>query len=543
MTIFPELNENSAPFELDYSSSVNFYTKLLQQVTEVTQLRRGLRQVRTDDQRQLDIITMHASGKTIDEIGKMFGVTRERIRQIERKIWLHIAQYKGRLKPLEALIVSILRKNGGFARVDEVAHSLRTRVHWSDREIRYLLSHFFEFLSEKFIFVGGDNEYVSLTDHICWTCPEFKETVKEMVEELEKRDESITLDQFAHRVRRRLEEVLPECKRCRSKMNEASTELFLWLFKNDPYLRAAQERLTVRRSTHFQGLNRAVLLVLKIAKRPMTKQQILSELKRMYPKQSFSIKQIQSTTSNSPQCYDKVFLWDRGGIRTETLYIHKNYIKTDLPILGKIEKVLIAIEKEGLVPQVRLNRIFNEHAEECIAQGIPNVYALFSSLKVRNCSRFTFQRSPYIGFKGNRQKISNAKILEDYVRSSDHPITRQEMRDYGRSLGLQDEHISNTIVLTNLVATREGYIYRDDAPEKAPAFQGMVNRLKTRLKTADSVSITDLFRQENAVCEELKIVDSKMLYSLLRRLNLPEFHLKYPIIHPAPRKKAARKKA
>ena len=64
MTIFPELNENSAPFELDYSSSVNFYTKLLQQVTEVTQLRRGLRQVRTDDQRQLDIITMHASGKT-----------------------------------------------------------------------------------------------------------------------------------------------------------------------------------------------------------------------------------------------------------------------------------------------------------------------------------------------------------------------------------------------------------------------------------------------------------------------------------------------
>ena len=136
MTIFPELNENSAPFELDYSSSVNFYTKLLQQVTEVTPLRRGLRQARTDDQRQLDIITMHASGKTLDEIGKMFGVTRERIRQIERKIWLHIAQYKGRLKPLEALIVSILRKNGGFARVDEVAHSLRTRVHWSDREDR-----------------------------------------------------------------------------------------------------------------------------------------------------------------------------------------------------------------------------------------------------------------------------------------------------------------------------------------------------------------------------------------------------------------------
>lgn len=533
MTNLPGLDENDYPFELDFSSSEKFYEVLLDQVFDSLRGRRASRQRRTGDTRQREIITQHAQGKTLDEIGRSFGVTRERIRQIERKVWIQVAANQARLKTLENLIVSIVKRSGGFDKVENVAKTLRKKLGWTDREVRYLLNHYFEELTDRFVFVDRDETYVSLADQTCWKCRHFQKLVKEMVKELEGQNESLTLDEFARKVRQRMDDC-PRCKDCRSKMGTPSPELFLWLFKNDAELSQSHEKMTVRRASHFLGLNRSVLLVLKMAKRPLTKTEILNQLKEMFPKKNFSIKQIQSTTSNSPQCYDKIFLWDRGGIHSETLYIHKDYIKIDLPILDTLEKILIQKASEGVVPQVRLNRLFNKYYKECCEQGIPNVYALFSCLKVRGCPQFTFQRSPYIGFKGNHQKISNARILENFVKSSDHPVSRLEMREFGRTLGLQDEHISNTIVLTNLIATQRGYVYREDNPEKSPAFLGIVEHAKERLGKETTFLVSDLFRSEKAACAELKIIDSKMLYSLLRRNGDSGLHLKYPFIfHPS----------
>lgn len=529
MANLPRLDPESIPFELDFSSSDNFYAKLLDQVADALRKKRGRYQNRPDDGRQRSIVMMHARGDTLDEIGRKFNVTRERIRQIERKVWVQIALFKGRLDRLKEIIVSILRKNGGFDRIENVVKGLKEVLPWSDREIRYLLRHYFEMLSDEFVFVNGDSGYVSLTDHLCWKCDRFEKMVKEVVRDLEDRNESLTLDQFTAQVRRKVG-AARSCADCSTKMSEFSPELLRWLFGVDSELRRSQERMTVRRDSRFLGLNRSVLLVLKIAKRPLTKTQILAELKKMFPKREFSVKQIQSTTSNSQQCSHKIFLWDRGGIRIETLYVHRDYINTDLPILETIEKRLIAKAEEGKIPQVRLNRLFNRYSEECIAQGIPNVYALFSSLKVRGCPKLIFQRSPYIGFNGNHQKLSNAKILEAYVKKCNRPVTHRQIREFGRTLGLQDEHISNTIVLTDLIAAQRGYIYRDDAPEKNSRFVEMFRRLKERLEKVPSVHLGEWFEEEKAVCDELRIVDSKMLHSLLRRLDGFDLCMKFPFV-------------
>lgn len=519
--------KKAAPFELDFSSSDQFYTTLLEQVFSNLRQRRSVRLSRMDDTRQRQIITMHASGKTLDEIGKMFGVTRERIRQIERKVWTQIALFKPSLKSLETTIVAILRRCGSFDLLSHLKEQLGLKLGWTEREIDYLLDHYFGVLSDKFEFVS--NDYVTLADYRCWKCDEFRRLVKDEVERIERGNGSLTIDEFSKTIRSAMADS-PRCADCRSKSGPLSPELFLWLFKNDAQLQKSQDKMTVRRGSQFPGLNRSVLLALKIARRPLSKREILVELKKMFPKRNFTLKQIQSTTSNSPQCFDEIFLWDRGGIHSETLYIHKDYIKTDSIILDEIERLLTVESQEGNVPQIRLNRVFNLFADRCAAVGIPNVYALFSSLKVRACPGFTFQRSPYIGFSGNRQKISNAKILEEFVRKTGQPVSRQEMRAFGRSLGLQDEHISNTIVLTNLLATQSGYVLRSDFPADGELFTALLERIDAALDRRSTLSVCDLFKNEKKLCGQLDIIDAKMLYSLLRRYAEKRFELKYPLI-------------
>ena len=519
--------KKAAAFSLDFSSSDRFYTTLLDQVFSELRKRRGVRLSRMDDERQQQIITLHASGKTLDEIGKMFSVTRERIRQIERKVWAQIALFKPQLRGLESILIGILRKNGSFDRLSRLKERLRERFGWTVKEIDYLLDHYLGVLTDRFEIILED--YIALSDYRCWRCDHFLQQVSSVVADIEKDNGSVTIGEFSKKVLAVLD-ASPECAQCKTKRFGLSQELFLWLFKNDPALLKSQEKMTVRRTSQFPGLNRSVLLVLKIARMPLSKKEILSELKKMFPKRRFTLKQIQSTTSNSPQCFDEIFLWGRGGIHSETLYIHKDYIKTDLPVLDEIEKSLLAELGRGKVPQIRLNRVFNDYSEQCVKAGIPNVYALFSSLKVRAHEGLCFLRSPYIGFAGSRQKISNAKILEDFVRESDHPVTRQEMRKFGRSLGLQDEHISNTIVLTELLATQNGYVIRPDFPADGPLFTELLAQMEKGLAKKSSLVIGDFFRAEYGLCQKLDILDAKMLYSLLRRFADNSFELKYPLI-------------
>ncbi|MBR2694952.1 MAG: hypothetical protein IKE69_12150 [Thermoguttaceae bacterium] len=549
MTDLPGLNDNDLDFQFnfDFSSSDAFYEKLRTEAAEELRKNHAVRSIRVGNDRLLHIVQLHAHGMTLDAIGHQLGITRERVRQIERKFWSQISFCKNDFELLEKIVTKILRQKGGFDRLDNIVAKFARHYGWTEREVRYLFSHFFKDLSAKFVFVGEDSEYVSLASYRCWKCPAFKKLVVRTAQKIERRNEAITLEKFAELIQRKIKRCF--CRRsgekkhsCLPKSTPIPTELFAWLLKEDPDLRPFKERMTIHRKSRFPGLNRSVLLVLKLAKRPLSKKEILAELQRMFPKQSLSLRQIQSTTANSPQCSSQIFLWNRGGIRNETLYIHKDYVKTDQPILTTIENALIRIAKQGQVPQIRLNTIFTKYQTECVNQGIPNVYALFSSLKLRGCPHFSFQRTPYIGFEGNLHKISNAKILEGFVKDNGGSVTRQQMRDFGRSLGLKDEHIMNTLALTNLVADLDGYVYRSDEPELTTEFSEMIRRLRTRLAQEEVLTADELYDAERDLCDRLKITDPKMLFSFLRRLDPPGIYMRYPQIQRAGLEKSPRKR-
>ena len=541
MTGLPGLNDDflDLPFKLDFSSSDAFYENLRNQADEVLRRSRAVYTLRSKDDRSLHIVQLHARGVTLDAIGRRLGITRERVRQIERKFWVQISCCKNDFEQLEKIVTNILRRKGGFDRLDRIVAKFARHYGWTKREVRYLFSHFFKELSDKFVFVGKNSDYVSLADYRCWRCPEFKKLALRTAQKLERKNESIAIERFAKLIHLKIVDryCLRGDKRIRPcgtpKSNIVPTEAFAWLFKEDPELVRFKDRMTVHHKSQFHGLNRSIVLVLKLAKRPLSKQEILAELQKTFPKQSFSIKQIQSTAANSPQCKDFVFLWNRGGIHKQTLYVHRDYIRTDQPILTTIENALIRIAKQKQVPQIRLNTMFTKYQAECVAQGIPNVYALFSCLKIRECPHFSFQRTPYIGFEGNQHKISNAKILEDFVKNNGGSVNRQKMRDFGRSLGLKDEHIMNTLALTNLVSNADGYAYRPDEPELTAEFSDMVRRLRLRLDHEESILAEDLFDDERELCDRLKITDPKMLFSFLRRLDPSGIYLHYPQIQRA----------
>ena len=44
-------------------------------------------------QRSFEILAMRSEGKTLEELGRAYELTRERIRQVEKKMQLYLAKY------------------------------------------------------------------------------------------------------------------------------------------------------------------------------------------------------------------------------------------------------------------------------------------------------------------------------------------------------------------------------------------------------------------------------------------------------------------
>ncbi len=100
----------------DYIQLMNFSKWLYQDIKQ--SLRDALSKLFKSD-RDETVVKMRASGATLEETGKEFGITRERIRQIEKKFHGRFTSYVSRLNP--HLILNAFSENTAYIRDKEVA--------------------------------------------------------------------------------------------------------------------------------------------------------------------------------------------------------------------------------------------------------------------------------------------------------------------------------------------------------------------------------------------------------------------------------------
>ncbi|MDO5581377.1 MAG: sigma factor-like helix-turn-helix DNA-binding protein [Planctomycetia bacterium] len=520
------LDNKHKRFEPDLASSTDFAASLIDFLTHTLKKNDRWTQLHIDKNRRCQILIERAAGKTLDEVGKMFGITRERIRQIEHSIWRQIGTAKARLEPIENHITEILTELGGFTRINLLYQTFAERNKWSFLSAKYFLENFIEILPDRFRIIAHD--YVCFTNYRCDQCADFMNVLEEYSQKLEKRGDVLSIEKLAAQMQKMIPEIC-KCKKCPARKKAFTPALFAWLYEVHPRFRDFRKNKVIRLNPKL-GLYESILMALKGAERPLAKKEILAEVQKLNPRLKITEKQIKTTAGNSLQHTKEILLWNRGGMNSESMYVYKDFVKTEAPILEIIERDLLERARKTHVPQMRLNRIFLIHREQCTAQGIPNVYALFACLKCRANPALTFQRSPYIGFTGINQKISNAQILEDYVRKNEGFVTSEALKTFGRSLGLRDEHIQNTISLTNLIATRRGYILFDQFDPAMPQFRTLVEKIEKKLRGIDHLTITEVWADLREQCDQMGILDSRMLYHVLKRFADEEFTLGFPVI-------------
>lgn len=520
------LDNKHKRFEPDLTSSDDFASSLIDFLTHTLKKNDRWTQLHIDKSRRCQILVERAKGKTLDEVGKMFSITRERIRQIEHSIWRQIGTAKSRLEPIETHIIDLLNELGGFTRISLLYQAFAKRHQWTFLNAKYFLENLIEILPDRFRIIAHD--YVCFTNYRCDQCSAFLNAMEKHSNDLAQRGDILSIEKLTLQMQKILPEIC-HCKKCSARKKAFTPSLFSWLYELHPSFKDFRKNKVIRLNPKL-GLYESILMALKGAERPLTKKEILLEVQKLNPRLKITEKQIKTTAGNSLQHTKEILLWNRGGMNSESMYVYKDFVRTEAPVLRIIETELLDRVRKTRVPQMRLNRIFLIHHDECIDQGIPNVYALFACLKCRANPQLTFQRSPYIGFTGTNQKISNAQILEDYVRKNGGFVSSDSLKTFGRSLGLRDEHIQNTISLTNLIATRRGYILFDQFDPSIPQFRSLVERIVQRLKGIDHLTITEVWSDLREQCDQMGILDSRMLYHVLKRFADEEFTLGFPVI-------------
>lgn len=100
----------------DYIQLINFFKWICQDIRQ--SLRDELSKL-FKSERDETVVRMRASGATLEEAGKNFGISRERIRQIEKKFHGRFTSYVSRLNP--HLILSAFSENAAYIRIEEMA--------------------------------------------------------------------------------------------------------------------------------------------------------------------------------------------------------------------------------------------------------------------------------------------------------------------------------------------------------------------------------------------------------------------------------------
>lgn len=578
------LDNKHKSFEPDWSNPNLFANSLTLYLTKTPERKNKESNslIPLDKQRQNRIMVDRAAGLTLDEIGQKFNITRERIRQIEQGIWRELVSKKKLLEQIRTPLQEGLTECGGFTKISFLCEDFVRRSGWPMQNARYYMEHFLKILEDDFTIYG--DEFVALKSFQCCHCEAFCNLLEKKLLEMEKRQEICSIKRLAEMMRALAPSI---CLNCRFKIrlsnimiknngnktennsdsitqadpasptpaaddlsnfkqsappqNELTVcefkkkkkflplDMFYWLFNKDPRFVPYRKRKVLRMSSML-GLFESIVLVLRNAGRPLTKKEILLEIKKVNPKLKITEKQIKTTAGNSLQHTQEILLWNRGSLNTESVYIHQDYVKTNAPVLDLIENDLIERSKRTKVPQMRLNRIFSEYKNQCVEQGIPNVYALFACLKTRGNSKITCQRSPYIGFVGLSQKLSNARLLEDFVRQHGGSVSNTELKNFGQKLGLRNEHIQNTVSLTNLIIAQDGYVLLDKFDPASQSFRLLLDAIENTLKNNDYMTVTEIYSSHKILCEELEINDARMLYHLLKRFSENRFSLGFPVI-------------
>lgn len=382
-------------------------------------------------ERAIDILSQRINGKTLESIAEMYGLTRERVRQLENKCkspaaptiaWQSFAE-------LRLILESSMLKLGGFAHVGEIAAQLAKDNNWPEHSCNQL---FAEFLLDRAVdtFHRHKNGYYALLSYPCEKCGELVTGFSHLCSQ-----KSAGMP-TRHSLYSNLLETC--CSKCVT-LPQRLTESFIdWKCFSDPLYRQILGEENIYRSKK-RSMQRMVYHILKDASRPLDAQEILSVVKSRAENEDFTERQIRGAGANLCSSKDDIFLWDRGSV-----FVHRKYIPTERPLFALIEERLKQLIKKAKTPYISLYTLFGEYKSECEMEGIPSAHALHACLKARGISGIAFMRSPCVSVTNEKHERRNVEILEDWVAQKQDIASTHSLKRYAREIGINSHRYAST---------------------------------------------------------------------------------------------------
>jgi transcriptional regulator len=388
-------------------------------------------------ERTIDVIVRRVHGKTLEQIAKIYGLTRERIRQIERRYKnpSDFAYAQVIFAEVSQMLEKTMTTLGGFSTLRKITTQFAEDNGWAEQDcsplfVKFLLDH----VTDKIVSYGKG--YYAIKSYPCNQCERLAAKISEYAE---REDQEIVTRSSSRKTF--LNTCCTGCTDFPHRINDffldwkcSSDPLYFQLFNNDDLCRSATG-----------SMQKMVHNILKRSANPLSVKEILALVCYRAGNDNFTLEQVRDAVTILGGKKKDIFLWNRGGI-----YAHRKHLPIDNPLLLFLENKLKQLLKKITTP-ISLYILFNEYKSECQANGIPSVYALHACLKARGVLGVAFRRTPCVSATSKKHKRKNVEILESWVARQKKVVTGRALERYALEVGIDSQQCYSAFVYSKLL--------------------------------------------------------------------------------------------
>ncbi len=331
-------------------------------------------------------------GMKLREIGAYFNLTRERIRQLKNEAWSVIEHpFICRLfQPCFDALYKAFSEKSYILSPRDAQWRFQELMKWTDvLPIRILIRLHDNLDMDDYAFRQfhvGKMQYIWLAHAACDECERLMPAIRDRAIP----DGSMSMEKWVEIIARCVSETCGDCATPPAASRELGYYFLKKIYGKGNYFVEDSSIIYTGKAAPFRlgAMQEAMLAILEDAPGAMTFDEIQNRLHQLHPEKEKFI-QTLSLMSAIHRAPEAIF-WGSG-----CYSIHRKHVRTTTPLLAGIEREAIDLVYSG-VPLLSTHRFFSEHERECVAAGIPNKYALYSCLKLRNSPRLAFPHAPYI---------------------------------------------------------------------------------------------------------------------------------------------------
>lgn len=430
--------------------------------------------------RVLDVLAERAKGNTLEQVGNIFGVTRERIRQIESKGLRFILAWDGKNKISKLIRMRYSRQ--GFISSEELINTFG--------KYGNVMNHYYKSIDSRLIRFERDYDgFVVCDEDIFREVQYYVDSLPDIIHVSD--IDSFEGDRYPKELLRR--EILSQYK-----------------LTGDVYHRS---RLTmtsvysdILRSEYPYGIH-------------VYDDRELNTFRKKVEEKYGDIKLSSTNRALGVRIADIGVLCGRGIYRPK----QKQYITQELS--DKIYEYLV----NGDLPAVLTNTIFAVFEDELVEQGIDNKYFLQGIIRELYGNKFIFRRD-YIIKDANFTNISSAVI--DFVSKSNVPISKREI--YAKFPGITEIVINLSMSDSRILNLFGSYIATKNIELEDDEIEYLKEVADKHTASGKSIHCKDIYDEVSSYNKMMLsrnfIIQPFGIYGLLEYLFPDDFNFDRPFI-------------